>query len=79
MQKILPRIQGSSNAVKGMLFDLFKYCLGNASGIQVEQDSGSESLFSILEKNTATYEESAKKVAFMIRRFEEDGFTSFWL
>ena len=79
MQKILPRIQGSSNTVKGMLYDLFKYCLGNAAGIQIEQDSGSESLFNILNNNTATYEESAKKVAFMIRRFEEDGFTSFWL
>lgn len=79
MQKILPRIQGSSNTVKEMLYELFKYCLGNARGIQIEQDSGSESLFNILESNTATYEESAKKIAFMIRRFEEDGFTSFWL
>ena len=79
MQKILPRIQGSSNTVKEMLYDLFKYCLGDARGIQIEQDSGSESLFNTLESNTATYEESAKKIAFMIRRFEEDGFTSFWL
>lgn len=79
MQKILPRIQGSSNTVKEMLYELFKYCLGDARGIQIEQDSGSESLFNTLESNTATYEESAKKIAFMIRRFEEDGFTSFWL
>ena len=79
MQKILPRIQGSSNAVKGMLYELFKYCLGDAKGIQIEQDSGSETLFNALESNSATYEESAKKIAFMIRRFEEDGFTSYWL
>lgn len=79
MQKILPRIQGSSNTVKEMLYELFKYCLGDARGIQIEQDSGSESLFNTLESTTATYEESAKKIAFMIRRFEEDGFTSFWL
>ena len=79
MQKILPRIQGSSNTVKEMLYELFKYCLGDTRGIQIEQDSGSESLFNILESNIATYEESAKKIAFMIRRFEEDGFSSFWL
>lgn len=79
MQKILPRIQGSSNTVKEMLYELFKYCLGDTRGIQIEQDTGSESLFNILESNIATYEESAKKIAFMIRRFEEDGFSSFWL
>jgi hypothetical protein len=27
----------------------------------------------------ALYPESAKKVAFMVRRFDEDGFTSYWL
>lgn len=79
MQKILPRLQSSSNTVKEMLYELFKYCLGDARGTQIEQDSGSESLFNTLEGSTATYEESAKKIAFMIRRFEEDGFTSFWL
>lgn len=79
MQKILPRIQGSSNAVKTMLYDLFKYCIGDNKGIQLDQDSMSDSLFDYLNNNSATYKNSAEKIAFMVRRFEEDGFTSFWL
>lgn len=79
MQKILPRIQGSSNAVKTMLYDLFKYCIGDNKGIQLDQDSMSDSLFDYLDNNSATYKNSAEKIAFMVRRFEEDGFTSFWL
>jgi 5-methylcytosine-specific restriction endonuclease McrBC GTP-binding regulatory subunit McrB len=55
MQKILPRIQGSSEAIKAMLEDLLKVCAS--------------------EKYTA----SEKKINFMIKRYEEDGFTSYWL
>ena len=55
MQKILPRIQGSSEAIKTMLEELLKVCAS--------------------EKYTA----SEKKINFMIKRYEEDGFTSYWL
>ena len=55
MQKILPRIQGSSEAIKAMLEELLKVCAS--------------------EKYTA----SEKKINFMIKRYEEDGFTSYWL
>ena len=35
MQKILPRIQGSSASVKTMLCELFKYCAGNAIQLSI--------------------------------------------
>ena len=55
MQKILPRIQGSSESVKKMLEELKKLCVSEK------------------------FEISAKKIDFMITRYEEDGFTSYWL
>ena len=55
MQKILPRIQGSSESIKTMLDELLKIC------------------------ESEKYESSAKKINFMIKRYEEDGFTSYWL
>lgn len=55
MQKILPRVQGSSESIKKMLEELKKLC------------------------ETEKYESSLNKINFMITRYEEDGFTSFWL
>ena len=55
MQKILPRIQGSSESVKKMLEELKKLCISEK------------------------FESSAKKIDFMIMRYDEDGFTSYWL
>ena len=55
MQKILPRIQGSSESIKTMLGELLKIC------------------------ESEKYDASAKKINFMIKRYEEDGFTSYWL
>ena len=55
MQKILPRVQGSSESIKSMLGELLKIC------------------------ESEKYEASAKKINFMIKRYEEDGFTSYWL
>lgn len=55
MQKILPRLQGSSESIKTMLGELLKIC------------------------ESEKYEASVKKINFMIKRYEEDGFTSYWL
>ena len=55
MQKILPRVQGSSESIKTMLGELLKIC------------------------ESEKYEASAMKINFMIKRYEEDGFTSYWL
>ena len=55
MQKILPRIQGSSESIKTMLEELLKVC------------------------ESEKYVSSTNKINFMIKRYEEDGFTSYWL
>lgn len=54
LQKILPRIQGSSAKIKEMLEELER---------QFENE----------------YPKSAEKIAFMLERLEEDGFTTYWL
>lgn len=79
MQKILPRIQGSSASVKIMLCELFKYCAGDYESYQTESDDVSAKMMAAANKETCKYKESAKKIAFMVRRFEEDGFTAYWL
>lgn len=79
MQKILPRIQGSSAAVKNMLCELFKRCAGEYESYQTESDDISSRMFKAARKPECKYKKSAEKIAFMVRRFEEDGFTAYWL
>ena len=79
MQKILPRIQGSSGSVKHMLCDLFKVCAGDYEGFQTETDDVSSRMLKAAQSPDCKHPESAKKIAFMVRRYEEDGFTSYWL
>ncbi len=79
MQKILPRIQGSSLSVKDMLCDLFKVCAGDYDGYQTQSDDVSSKMMKALDGAHCKYKHSAEKIAFMVRRFEEDGFTSYWL
>lgn len=77
MQKILPRIQGSSSAIKTILSEMFKQCAGDYSGFS--GTTASEQMVSFLDFKPCKYPNSAKKIAFMMRRYEEDGFTSYWL
>ena len=79
LQKILPRIQGSSMAVKEMLGELFKYFAGDYEGYQMLDESIGDRMLEHLEEGLSRYPKSARKIAFMVRRFEEDGFTSYWL
>lgn len=79
MQKILPRIQGSSASIKSMLCELFKHCAGDYSGYQTEEDDISAKMFRAAQNSDCKYKKSAEKIAFMVRRYEEDGFTSYWL
>ena len=78
MQKILPRIQGSSAAVKTMLCELFKLCAGDFSGYQTDSNVADE-MRKTVDKGSCKYKNSAEKIAGMVRRFEEDGFTSYWI
>lgn len=77
MQKILPRIQGSSTAIKDVLSELFIKCAGDYSGFAGA--AAYEQMVSFLDSKSCKYPNSAKKIAFMMRRYEEDGFTSYWL
>ena len=79
MQKVLPRIQGSSVAIKDMLCELFKHCAGDYSGYQTEDDDISAKMLRDAQHPSCKYKKSAEKIAFMVRRYEEDGFTSYWL
>ena len=81
MQKILPRIQGSSAAVKSMLSDLFKHCAGDFSGYSEQSDNLSNRMHAVLKESgrSIKYRKSAEKIELMTRRLEEDGFTSYWL
>lgn len=79
MQKILPRIQGSSSSVKDMLCELFKIFAGDYEGYQTQSDDTASKMMRKIRESGAIYPHSAEKVAFMVRRFEEDGFTSYWL
>jgi len=81
MQKILPRIQGSSTSVKNMLCELFKICAGDYDGYQAQSDNISDKMKKALKdtERTIKYRHSAEKIELMTRRFEEDGFTSYWL
>lgn len=77
MQKILPRIQGSSAAIKSLLIDMFKFCMGSGSGIDPDTGNVGEQMKAAAD--SAKYPESAKKIGYMMSRFEDDGFTSYWL
>lgn len=75
MQKVLPRIQGNSFSLKEMLILLFKGFTDDTVAI-----TGSSGMYELLAgENKIFYPKSAEKVAFMLKRLEEDGFTSYWL
>ena len=79
MQKILPRIQGNSSAIKHMLCDLFKFCAGDYEGYQTDNNEVGTVMLKVVKTSTCKYQQSATKIAFMVRRYEEDGFTSYWI
>ena len=77
MQKILPRIQGSAAMIKDMMIDLFRVCMGDLSGVDKDSGTAGEQMLSLAD--SAKYSKSAKKIGYMMTRYEEDGFTSCWL
>lgn len=79
LQKILPRIQGSSTSVKRALLQLAQLTIGNKIPIKDFMEDATELYSSTIMKEKAKYPVSMKKLAYMIRRLEEDGFTSYWL
>jgi len=82
LQKILPRIQGSSQSVKRVLVELMLMCLDQKKNVEELVNDASE-LYKpwrrYADAPQAVYPQSARKIAYMLRRLEDDGFTSFWI
>lgn len=68
LQKILPRIAGSDSRVEKALMELYSMF----SNMIYEEDNTNDFKY-------AKYPRSSEKVAEMLRRLQEDGFTSFWV
>jgi len=71
LQKVLPRLSGSDSRIGKILIDLYRLFTNK----QIDQSDE-------VEENDfvhAPYPKSAEKVAEMLRRLEDDGFTSFWV
>jgi GTPase subunit of restriction endonuclease len=79
LQKILPRIQGSNTSVKRVLLQLAQIALGRKLNIEEMLEDASSLYSGQATTGTEKYPNSARKIAFMLRRLEEDGFTSYWL
>ena len=77
MQKILPRIQGSSASIKDLLLELFKFCMNGQSIPDLDNGNVGKQMKQLADN--AKFPDSAKKIGFMMERYEEDGFTSYWL
>ena len=78
MQKILPRIQGSSELTASVLKELFKVCAGPYASKSGQSDARKMENY-LSDGGSADYPKSAKKICMMLRRYEDDDFTSFWV
>ncbi|NOU73990.1 AAA domain-containing protein [Paenibacillus sp. LMG 31458] len=79
LQKILPRIQGSNSSVKKALLQLMQVAQDRSLPITEYMEDASKLYLSPETLAVSKYPQSARKIAFMLRRLEEDGFTSYWL
>jgi hypothetical protein len=76
VQKVLPRIHGSSERVQIILVELLNLLEGKnfrTSNFEYSQINGQ------LDISNLKYRRSSKKILFMLKRFDDDRFTSFWL
>lgn len=78
LQKILPRIQGSSQKIYTMLCDLFIFIAGPFKNYSGDTDSEKIEKYLNDENAEVKYRQCADKIKVMIERYEEDGFTSYW-
>ena len=75
LQKILPRLHGSTEATRRALSLMFERLTPGTNAISVDQFDLPTALDEV---PAARYPMSARKVALMLDRFQSDGFTSFW-
>lgn len=76
VQKILPRIHGSSERVQTVLVELINLLEGKdfrSSSFEFSMLTGK------IDFDNLKYKRTSKKIIFMLKRFDDDRFTSFWL
>lgn len=79
IQKILPRIQGSNQKIKEILIELYKYLSDDRSKeYDTYNHENWKKMHIYLSEHKVKYPLSSKKIANMMRRYESDGFTTFW-
>jgi energy-coupling factor transporter ATP-binding protein EcfA2 len=79
MQKILPRINGSSLSIKITLCQVFEYLGLDLGTDDFNEPDISEKMINALQNQSTKYPLSTQKIMYMVRRYEEDGFTTYWL
>ena len=72
MQKILPAINGSEQSVYKVLIDLLNFIFETNDIETVEEAEN------YLESTTVKYENSAKKIIYMLKGYQNDGYVSYW-
>jgi len=80
MQKILPRIQGSAISINYLLIKLINYFMGEKGKFDIKShyEDIQKELHEYIDTNP-TYLRTLKKLDFMLRKYSQDGFTSFWI
>ncbi|MBM3861689.1 MAG: hypothetical protein FJ395_18860 [Verrucomicrobia bacterium] len=77
LQKILPRIQGSSPRVGKLLYSLLQKLKGDVDVPQLEDPNFDQRLADL--RNNGNASSVVRKIAGMLLIFREENFTSFWL
>lgn len=72
MQKILPAINGSEQSVYQVLIDLLNFIF-ETNDIETVEEAENH-----LETTTVKYENSAKKIIYMLKGYQNDGYVSYW-
>lgn len=72
MQKILPAINGSEQSVYKVLIDLLNFIF-ETNDIETVEEAENH-----LETTTVKYENSAKKIIYMLKGYQNDGYVSYW-
>lgn len=76
-QKILPRIQGGSSAIRSVLTSIWNWATGQH--LSADDPELAEKVTAVAGDHDFLYPRTAAKLVTMIRRLEEEGFTSFWV
>ena len=77
MQKVLPRIQGSSNNIRNVILNIYN----KARSTSFDADDRVFEKIDADIKNTGNTKmlQTAEKIRYMLKRLQEDGYTAYWL